>query len=528
MTTSPTSTPASTSSPVRLFGEKKEDVISVHTLCNKVIKVSRRNIRIISELKDAVCSGSYVSPDELAVVSQGTLLDDDQDISYFLSTPLFAYVKCSASRDVSMNVKNSGLPNATNTSVQCSLNMNIKNLKNKLFKDKITDFRPSEQRAIIGGRVLKDHTFLGDYLLHSKKGKSKASQCTIVISKTLNPNREIDIVLEMPNSASISFAFPIGETLYYAKNILRNQFGFPSDAHYSFEHKSGVVLRDCDTLLDRGLVSPSTKKVNLTFSVLADVVFGPNGVVSLPLSLLGGASNSRRKDRSQSTGELSESTTSVSKSTENDTKPKSLFQGMKKGFLSGSKSSSSVTVKHPAVTTAAARKSVAPTKDIWTTEEIPTEAELLSGIRRRGVKRSSPMNSTAPQKPVRKSLHSRFARAIAIKEDDPPQQKKDKVTGSKNKSDSQPEPTYNICYMQHDGAMVKSFSPDVCTHVVIKIHLPQSKLADLDLNVTMNKIKVASQFHQLVTPLLVNVQHRQVKAKFDSKKEILTVTLPVL
>jgi hypothetical protein len=52
-------------------------------------------------------------------------------------------------------------------------------------------------------------------------------------------------------------------------------------------------------------------------------------------------------------------------------------------------------------------------------------------------------------------------------------------------------------------------------------------MKDVDLDVTFNKIKAISKFHRLVTPLPVAVQHRNARAKFDSKREILTVTLPI-
>lgn len=97
-----------------------------------------------------------------------------------------------------------------------------------------------------------------------------------------------------------------------------------------------------------------------------------------------------------------------------------------------------------------------------------------------------------------------------------------------------PQPKYEFRYKQCVGTEETYFGlSDVtpassdCTHLVIKIYFPNSKLRDLDLDITKNRIKAESRYHQLFTYLPVNVYHERGDAKFDSKKQVLTITLPI-
>ena len=101
-------------------------------------------------------------------------------------------------------------------------------------------------------------------------------------------------------------------------------------------------------------------------------------------------------------------------------------------------------------------------------------------------------------------------------------------------SNQLPTPKYEFRYKQsvgtedtYLGMSDKSPGSFDCTHLVVKVHFPNSKMRDLDLDVTKNRIKVESKTHRLFTYLPVNVFHEKGSAKFDSKKEVLSVTLPI-
>jgi hypothetical protein len=53
-------------------------------------------------------------------------------------------------------------------------------------------------------------------------------------------------------------------------------------------------------------------------------------------------------------------------------------------------------------------------------------------------------------------------------------------------------------------------------------------MKELDLNVTKNRIIASSKTHRLFTYLPLNVDENNGKAQFDPKKEVLTVTLPII
>lgn len=66
-----------------------------------------------------------------------------------------------------------------------------------------------------------------------------------------------------------------------------------------------------------------------------------------------------------------------------------------------------------------------------------------------------------------------------------------------------------------------------CTHLVVKVHFPGSTMKEIDLDVTKQRIRVSSRTHKLFTYLPMPVDEANGSAQFDSKKEVLTVTLPI-
>lgn len=53
-------------------------------------------------------------------------------------------------------------------------------------------------------------------------------------------------------------------------------------------------------------------------------------------------------------------------------------------------------------------------------------------------------------------------------------------------------------------------------------------MKDLDLDVTCNRVKAESKSQRLFTYLPRTVDHEKGNAKFDSKREVLTITLPII
>jgi hypothetical protein len=104
-----------------------------------------------------------------------------------------------------------------------------------------------------------------------------------------------------------------------------------------------------------------------------------------------------------------------------------------------------------------------------------------------------------------------------------------------NIRDDRPCPRYEISYKQVIGTAdtFLGFSDKTplssdCTHIVIKVHFPGSTMKELDLDVSQNRLMAASKTHYLFTYLPADVDNSNGNAVFDSKKDVLTVTLPVI
>lgn len=104
-----------------------------------------------------------------------------------------------------------------------------------------------------------------------------------------------------------------------------------------------------------------------------------------------------------------------------------------------------------------------------------------------------------------------------------------------NIRDDRPCPRYEISYKQEVGTQDtflglgdKTPGSADASHLIVKIHFPGSTMKELDVDVTRERIKAESKTLRLFTYLPVPVDSDNGKAQFDSKKEVLTVTLPII
>jgi len=102
-------------------------------------------------------------------------------------------------------------------------------------------------------------------------------------------------------------------------------------------------------------------------------------------------------------------------------------------------------------------------------------------------------------------------------------------------NDKRPSPHYEIMYKQSVGTEdtflgMSDISPSShdCSHLCIKMHFPGSKLKDLDVDLKPTRIRAESKDLRLFTYLPVTVAADKGEAKFDSTKNILTVTAPII
>jgi len=100
--------------------------------------------------------------------------------------------------------------------------------------------------------------------------------------------------------------------------------------------------------------------------------------------------------------------------------------------------------------------------------------------------------------------------------------------------DSRSRPKYDILYKQavmtedmYLGTEKTPGSTD-CTHMTIKIEFPGHSMKDLDLDVTKQKLRAESNRMLLSIYLPMPANADEGIAKWDSKKETLVVTLPII
>ena len=101
--------------------------------------------------------------------------------------------------------------------------------------------------------------------------------------------------------------------------------------------------------------------------------------------------------------------------------------------------------------------------------------------------------------------------------------------------DGREVPEYNIIYKQHVGVEdvylgMGNTTPSTISagYLVVHIDFPGQKMKDLDLKVEKQKIIAQSPKHRLCTYLPHEVDDQKGNAKWDGKKDRLSITLPIV
>ena len=107
-------------------------------------------------------------------------------------------------------------------------------------------------------------------------------------------------------------------------------------------------------------------------------------------------------------------------------------------------------------------------------------------------------------------------------------------TVARDPCDTRPSPRFEISYKQKVGTEdtflgINGTSPASfdCTELVIKVHFPKSIMKDIDVDITAERIMAESKFYKLFTYFPARVKAEKGTAKFDSKREMLIVTVPI-
>uniref|UniRef100_A0A7S4DYC6 PIH1D1/2/3 CS-like domain-containing protein n=2 Tax=Lotharella globosa TaxID=91324 RepID=A0A7S4DYC6_9EUKA len=109
------------------------------------------------------------------------------------------------------------------------------------------------------------------------------------------------------------------------------------------------------------------------------------------------------------------------------------------------------------------------------------------------------------------------------------------VVADDNEEDDREEPDYEILYKQSVGAEdvymnmgFKDLSSMSCDKIVIKIKLPDTPINKVDVTLTSSTLLVRCPKYKLYLELPRQVQDKEGKAEFDSKKSDLKLTIPIV
>lgn len=267
----------------------QKPLFRVQTLCQRSVTFPYDPANTTRDLKNQICNDKDLKPNEIMIIADGKECSDNDP------APLQSHVllRTNAESTVEVIVKHQTAPsnhcNKENIALTLPLNTRISKLKTQLLKDKHTKLSPSGQRLISCSKVMKDHQMIGDFILLQKKG-SRGTPLTIFLSQTIDSREEMEIHVTLRNKQEIKFYLEFGIPLYYAKEILQNQFGISKSHSYHFvrDDTKQPLLDLHKSLLDYGILPSWGKKLQLVLApgerplpTTGFTVFMPSGCDSM-------------------------------------------------------------------------------------------------------------------------------------------------------------------------------------------------------------------------------------------------------
>ena len=116
-----------------------------------------------------------------------------------------------------------------------------------------------------------------------------------------------------------------------------------------------------------------------------------------------------------------------------------------------------------------------------------------------------------------------------------PEELPDKIDLIGNEDETRKRPHFDILYKQNVtsedmylGMTGKNQSSHSCNFLTVRVDLPGAKTKELNVDVTGTKLVVQSEKYKLVLSLPHRVRDKDGKAKWDSDKSRLSITLPIV
>mmetsp|Transcript_21395 Transcript_21395/g.29446 ORF Transcript_21395/g.29446 Transcript_21395/m.29446 type:complete len:485 (+) Transcript_21395:35-1489(+) len=208
----------------------------VRTIHNTEIPLSYQNPIPVSTWKNRVC---HLFPNlihsDIMLVRCGKLLSNEEIIGDSTNggkaeTYMLLSTKANKFENVVFRSQDG------DKSMDVPLNIKISSLKKELYSKKITPLKPELQRLIVDGKVLKDYSILGDYLISAVRSDilrepstklMKKHRMVVHISKTMDPKHEVDITVKLNEKKSLQLSFELSKPIGLILDILHKKYMFP-------------------------------------------------------------------------------------------------------------------------------------------------------------------------------------------------------------------------------------------------------------------------------------------------------------
>lgn len=182
------------------------------------------------ELKKQLCASLPLKADDLMLICGGRELTEDCYVSP--AKIVYAVVRSNAASSISFDVKSRDFARTSMYNINFSASARVFYVKREL--QKLTKIPTSAMRVILNGRVLRDDSILGDYVITTKGKDGEVLGFTLFVSRKFDTTKESPLVVRLLNGAKFNTSFSIGERLSKLRDLLWHQTRMPKDLAIKF------------------------------------------------------------------------------------------------------------------------------------------------------------------------------------------------------------------------------------------------------------------------------------------------------
>ena len=254
-----------------ISSQQKPKISFPRTIHNIELPIAQQ--QTVFDWKQNLCKTMpNIDPSSLMLIRNGKVMMEHESVgvSGGGTKPTYVLFRTNSKANVTITIRNS---NGEENSISIPVSMKVSSLKKELFSKKIVSYKPQHQRLIFDGKILKDFSIVGDYLLGAAKSmlsskKYPLRKIVVHVCETIDPSQEVDIIVKLNEKKSLKLSFEVSKPIGLIVDILHKQYMFPlpqSGMRYVFylpSQRKGELLkeRELDSskcLLDYGILGSS-------------------------------------------------------------------------------------------------------------------------------------------------------------------------------------------------------------------------------------------------------------------------------